>query len=115
MANEDHGKLDHRIDLQNNPNDDLVNPKNGLNIESDNDEPDELRKEVVERVNDQKIVLVGPEGSGKSSLINTFSMVLHLTDPTYQWMVWAAIRKGKTGRYNKNLATHCRKYSCLPS
>jgi energy-coupling factor transporter ATP-binding protein EcfA2 len=72
---------------------------------------DELRKEVVESFSGQKILLVGPQGSGKSSLINTFDMVLHLTDPKYPFMEWAVYGPGKTDEYKENPTTfHYRKY-----
>jgi energy-coupling factor transporter ATP-binding protein EcfA2 len=107
MANEGLGNLHHRNDLQNHHNDDLANPNNGPNF----DGLDKLRKEVVERFDGQKILLVGPEGSGKSSLINTFDTVLQLTDPTYQWKEWAVYGPGKTDRYTANPTTfHYRKY-----
>ena len=34
---------------------------------------------------------MGKEGCGKSSLINSFGMVLHLGDPGYTWKEWAPI------------------------
>lgn len=72
---------------------------------------DELRKEVVERFNGQKILLVGPEGSGKSSLINAFEMALNLTDPKYPFMEFAICGPGKTGGYKDNPTTcHYRRY-----
>ena len=51
----------------------------------------DLRKEVVGYFNGQKLLLVGREGSGKSSLINSFSMALHLGNPDHKWREWAPI------------------------
>jgi polynucleotide 5'-kinase involved in rRNA processing len=79
------GNLYHRNNLQihqNDPNGELANPSSSLHTESDNDGLDELREEVVRIFNAQKI-LVGPEDSGKSSLINAFNMILHLSNRTY--------------------------------
>lgn len=86
-------------------NGEMANPNNGLHSESDNDGQDELCKEVVGIFNAQKTLLVVSKGSEKSSLINTFNAVLHLSDPTYHWMEWTAKRLGKTGMYNENPAT----------
>ena len=58
-----------------------------------NDGLNKLREDVVGRFDGQKFLMVGAESSGKSSLINSFTMVLYLADPDYKWMEWASVGK----------------------
>ena len=58
-------------------------------------EVDEMRRTVIRLFDGQQLLLVGPVGSGKSSLINSINHVINLEDPHARYQELARISSGE--------------------